>query len=134
MIGARSGGVQRLPMRIALFLVVVSAPAFAQEGIRQSDTILDREQMSALLTGNEMEFYDGSKSRYGEDGSYGYTYTDDGPVWTGRFEVFDESRVCVDFDNGSRRCDLFIQTGEKVVLVTTDGTRFPVRNLTVYQR
>lgn len=133
-IGARSGAVQRSTMRIALVLALVSAPAFAQEGIRPSDNILDHDQMTALLTGNELEFYDGSKSRYGDDGSYGYTYTDNGPVWTGHFEVFDESRVCVDFDNGSRRCDIFIQTGDQVVLVTADGTRFPVRNLTVYHR
>lgn len=121
-------------MRIALILAVLAAPAMAQDGIRPSDAILDRAAMSELLTNRVVEFYDGSKSRYGTDGHYGYTYTDDGPVWAGQFEVFDESRVCVDFDNGSRRCDQFVQAGDRVVLITEDGLRFPVRNLTVYQR
>lgn len=87
--------------------------------------------MQSLLSGQVIEFFDGSKSRYDVDGSYGYTYTDDGPVWRGRYETFDDSRVCVDFDNGSARCDLFVQDGQRLVLITADGTRFPVRNRSV---
>lgn len=118
-------------MRLALFLSVFALPALAQEGMRSGDVVLDRVGMEDLLSGQVIEFYDGSKSRYDADGTYGYTYTDDGPVWTGRYEVFDDSRVCVSFDNGSARCDLFVRAGERVVLITGDGTRFPVRNRSV---
>ncbi len=121
-------------MRVALVLSLAASPALAQDGLRPSDQLLSSTEMSDLLSGRMVEFYDGSKSRYGDDGTYGYTYTDDGPVWSGRYEVFNESRVCVDFDNGSRRCDQFVQDGDRVVLITEDGLRFPVRNLTVYQR
>ena len=116
------------------FGILVALPSFAQDGVRSSDTILTRDQMTALLTGQLVEFFDGSKSSYSADGIYDYTYTDGGPVWSGQFEVFDDSLVCVDFDNGSTRCDRFVKDGDRVVLITEDGTRFPVRNLTVYQR
>lgn len=118
-------------MRLALFLSVLALPALAQDGTRQGDVVLDRAAMSSLLSGQIIEFFDGSKSRYDADGRYGYTYTDDGPVWAGRYEVFDGSRVCVDFDNGSQRCDLLVKASERLVLITADGTRFPVRNRSV---
>lgn len=118
-------------MRLALVLSVLALPALAQQGLRESDTVLDRDAMQALLSGQVIEFFDGSKSRYNTDGTYGYTYTDGGPVWSGHYEVFGESRVCVEFENGSARCDFIVQAGETMVLITLDGTRFPVRNRTV---
>ena len=118
-------------MRLALLLCTLAAPAFAQDGLRPGDQVLDQAGLTALLSGQIIEFHDGSKSRYGHDGDYGYTYTDDGPVWSGRYEVADESRVCVAFDNGSSRCDLFVRNGERIVLINADGTRFPVRNRSV---
>ena len=121
-------------MRLVFLLSLIAAPVFAQDGLRDTDQVLDASQMGDLLNGQMLEFYDGSKSRYEADGAYSYTYTDDGPAWTGRFEVFDGSQVCVDFDNGSRRCDQVVRDGERVVLITTDGLRFPVGNRTVYQR
>lgn len=122
-------------MRFALILAALAAlPAHAQNGLRPSDIIMTQAEMAALVSGHELEFYDGSKSQYSADGTYGYTYTDDGPVWSGQFEVFDESRVCVDFDNGSRRCDQLVRNGDRIVLITVDGLRFPVRNRTVYPR
>lgn len=121
-------------MRYALILAtLIATPLFAQEGIRAGDTLLARADMQTLLQGRVVEFFDGSKSRYAADGSYAYTYTDDGPAWTGQYRLLDDSLVCVDFDNGSSRCDRFVRSGERVILIIEDGTRFPVRNLTVYQ-
>ena len=121
-------------MRLTILLTLLPFAALAQDGLRDGDTVLDRAAMDALLTGQVVEFYDGSKSRYGTDGRYGYTYTDDGPVWAGAYTLHDDSRVCVDFHNGSTRCDRFVRNGERVVLITEDGTRFPARNLSVYQQ
>ena len=118
-------------MRLALFLCTFAVPAFAQDGLRTGDQVLDRAAMESLLSGQIIEYHDGSKSRYDADGVYGYTYSDDGPVWSGRYEVHDDSRVCVDFDNGSSRCDRFVLNGERIVLIIDDGTRFPVRNRSV---
>lgn len=118
-------------MRLALFLTALALPVSAQEGLRPADLVFDRAGMETLLSGQIIEFFDGSKSRYDADGTYGYTYTDDGPVWSGRYELFDESRVCVAFENGSARCDLFVEAAGRIVLITADGTRFPVRNQSV---
>ena len=123
-------------MKVFVTLVALSlaTPAAAQEGVRDEDRLLQPAEMTELLMGAVLEFFDGSKSTYGSDGSYGYTYTDDGPVWGGVYRVAGPSEVCVDFDNGSRRCDRIVRAGERLVLITEDGTRFPIRNRTVYQR
>lgn len=120
-------------MRLLLLLSLTPSLALAQDGLRSGDTLLNRAEMDDLLNGRIVEFYDGSKSRYQTDGRYAYTYTDDGPEWTGTYRVADDSLVCVDFDNGSARCDRFVRDGDRIVLIIENGTRFPVRNLTVYQ-
>ncbi|MEM6384848.1 MAG: hypothetical protein AAF718_01300 [Pseudomonadota bacterium] len=120
-------------MRYALISVLISATSvWAQAGLRANDTILTKAQLEDLLSGYLVEFFDGSKSRYASDGTYAYTYTDDGPAWTGAYRLLDDSLVCVDFDNGTARCDRFVMSGDRVVLIIENGTRFPVRNLTVY--
>ena len=120
-------------MRLFLFLLIVApSVALAQAGLKSSDIVLNQSEMSELLSGTQLEFFDGSKSKYAADGSYAYTYTDDGPPWTGLYRVLDGSVVCVDFDNGSARCDRLVRSGDRMVLIIEDGTRFPVRNLTVY--
>ncbi len=110
---------------------LIAAPVFADAGIRGSDTILDGAGLAELLSGQVIEFFDGSKSTYQANGRYGYTYTDDGPVWAGDYALGADGEVCVAFDNGSSRCDTFVMDGTRAILVTTDGVRFPVRNITV---
>ena len=121
-------------MRLTLILSVLALPALAQDGFRSSDGTLNATELSDLLTGQVIEFFDGSKSRYADDGAYIYTYTDDGPEWTGQFSILDNSEICVQFDNGSARCDFLVKDKDRLVLITEDGLRFPVRNRTVYQR
>lgn len=124
---------QSLEMGLPLILafVAMANPAFATDGLRATDTELDQAGLTALLSGQVIEFFDGSKSTYRENGRYEYTYTDDGPIWAGAYRIEAESAVCVDFDNGSARCDVIVKDGARVVLITTDGLRFPVRNITV---
>lgn len=119
--------------RILFFFACLCAPVFAGAEPRDGDTVFSPESLAAHLSGQEFEFFDGSKSRYGADRRYGYTYTDDGPVWAGEWRTEAASRVCVAFDNGSSRCDVMVLDGERTVLIIEDGTRFPVRNLSVYQ-
>lgn len=119
-------------MRTLAVLILMTLPAAAQDGVRSADRVLSAIELRDLLAGQSIEFFDGSKSRFETDGRYAYTYTDDGPAWTGTYQLQDESLVCVDFDNGSRRCDRFVLNGERVVLIIEDGTRFPVRNRTVH--
>ena len=37
--------------------------------------------------------------------------------------------VCSAFDNGFSRCDMYVDDGARLVLITEDGTRFPVREV-----
>ncbi|MBT8458319.1 MAG: hypothetical protein HKP37_01345 [Boseongicola sp.] len=112
-------------------LLVAANSTLAQDGLRESDMKLDMAALTALLSGQVVEFFDGSKSSYLNDSRYEYTYTDDGPIWAGAYRMEDNSAVCVDFDNGSARCDFFVKDGARVILITSDGLRFPVRNITV---
>lgn len=115
----------------ALLLAIFPITAAAEGGFRNTDVRLDKLGLTELIAGQILEFYDGGKSQYGADNRYGYTYVDDGPVWAGQYRVTDDSQVCVDFDNGSKRCDHIVINGKNAVLITADGTRFPIRNITV---
>ena len=66
-------------------------------------------------------------SRYRGDGVYSYKYTESDRPWLGTWSVPEPGRICVDFDNGSTRCDTLVDDGARMVLVIANGTRFPVR-------
>jgi hypothetical protein len=120
-------------MRIFIFIAAMCAAqtACAQDGVRATDRLIPMDELDSRLSGQVLEYHDGSKSRYTRDGTYGYTYTDDGPVWRGDYVVSGLGEVCVTFENGSSRCDLFVQSDTGLVLITAAGMRFPVRNITV---
>ena len=114
-------------MRFVILALALPTLAFADP--RPGDTLFDADGLNTHLSGRVIEFFDGSKSRFGKDRRYGYTYTDEGPVWVGVWRTDGESRVCVAFDNGSSRCDHIVLDGERTVLIVEDGTRFPVRRI-----
>ena len=114
-------------MRFLLALVLMAGSAFAQEGVRATDRLYAVEELSGLLSDHAVEFFDGSVSRYRGDGVYSYKYTEADRPWLGTWRVPEPGRICVDFDNGSVRCDTLVDDGARMVLVIADGTRFPVR-------
>ncbi len=111
------------------FFIALSAPLYAQ-GVRASDTLLSETDTMDRLSGQVVEFFDGSKARYARDGRYAYTYTDDQDPFTGTFTASDGGVVCVTFENGFARCDTYVLSGERLVLIIEDGTRFPVERVT----
>ena len=112
---------------LALLVLMASATAAVAQGVRPSDTALDEAGLSAALSGQMIEFFDGSKSYYNADGSYIYTYVDGGEKWDGSYVLGPEGSVCVDFVVSGSRCDTFVMDGDRLVLIIEDGTRFPVR-------
>lgn len=120
-------------MRIVVVFIftIVAGLASALGGLHESDTRLEQTELTGLLAGQVIEFFDGSKSTFLNSGRYRYTYTDDGPVWEGTYVLGDNSQVCINFDNGSGRCDFFVKDGTRAILITAEGVRFPVRNITV---
>ncbi|MDJ0629637.1 MAG: hypothetical protein QNJ44_15375 [Rhodobacter sp.] len=115
-------------MRLVIISWLLMASAvWAQQGIRATDRPYGQDELAGMLAGHAVEFFDGSVSRYRADGAYSYKYTESDAPWLGTWDVPEAGRVCVDFDNGSRRCDGFVDDGSRMVLVISDGTRFPVR-------
>ena len=115
-------------IRCLAVLAVAASPSWAQ-GVRDGDVRMTAAETRTRLAEHVVEFFDGSKARYRDDGSYAYTYTDDGPAYRGTFVANEGGEVCVTFDNGFDRCDTYVLSGNRLVLIIADGTRFPARSV-----
>ena len=45
----------------------------------------------------------------------------------GPYRITDTGDVCIDFGNGATRCDLYVQSGNRTILIDEKGDRYPVR-------
>ncbi|WP_421703906.1 hypothetical protein [Aliiroseovarius sp.] len=118
-------------MRLLAPLAFAVSPALAQEGespIRPDDQPMDQAALSAAVTGQTLTFFDGGESRFETDGKYSWTYGEGG-TWLGHYAVGEDSTICITFVTGVERCDLYVQNGERLVLITQDGMRFPVKDI-----
>lgn len=119
-------------IRFIAFFSLCAAPLFAQDyNVRSSDIQLDAHAVSQAIHGRELEFFDGGLSRYAAGGSYSWTYgpNNGGESWYGVHNIAADGTVCIDFRTLRSRCDRFVQAGERLVLLTEDGQRFPVRDI-----
>ena len=109
--------------------LLIASPAFADTfDLRDGDARLDREALIARLSGQVLTFYDNGKSRYYTDGRYSYTYFGDERESAGGYwDVTEDGRVCVEFITGHARCDVFVTSGGRLVLLDEKGDRYPVR-------
>lgn len=116
-------------MRLALALsvaLVLPAAAPAWE-TRESDAPLGADALAAALVGRTIEFHDDGRARFYRDGRYSYTYAGGGTAY-GYYELGADGTVCILFVHGPERCDLYVRDrAERLVLITEDGLRFPVR-------
>jgi hypothetical protein len=95
---------------------------------RDSDHLFSPSELTSRLSGKILTYFDNGKSRYYADGRYSYTFFGDARESTGGYwTVRDDSAVCVEFITGQTRCDLFVQSGERLVLVDQKGDRYPVK-------
>lgn len=119
-------------IRLIILFVLSANTANAQSyETRASDTVLDADAFAQLVLGRELEFFDGGISRYSPGGSYSWTYSaaNGGGNWFGTHEFGTDGTVCIDFRTLRSRCDMFVQAGERLVLLTEDGQRYPVREI-----
>jgi len=113
----------RFPLVLILFL---ASPSFAQDwNIRPWDGQMTRDQVVKRISGNEVLFMDGGVASYGLDGRYAYTY-DGGRAYEGAYNIEEDGSICIDFDSGPDRCDLYVLHGERLVMIAQNGRRFPV--------
>ena len=114
--------------KLTLFLVLLPGIVAAQ-GMRDGDRVPNADELAATLGVTTLTFYDGSTASFRPDGRYAYRYTPEDSDWVGRYDTGAEGQVCVTFDNGSGRCDTYVEAGGRLVLFTAGGLRFPVRSV-----
>ena len=109
------------------FLITLAAPLWAQDwAVRDTDRALSRAEVETLTTGQTVTFYDDGQSKYSAGGAYSYTYAS-GETAYGRYTISEDGTVCIQYRNGFSRCDRYVQAGERIVLLTENGLRFPIR-------
>ncbi len=119
-------------MRLLAFLpALLPAAAIAQTlDTRPGDALISSTDLDARLRGQEVVFFDDGVSHFYNDGRYTYAYDmGDGGFAYGYFEVAADSTVCIEFVNGFSRCDAFVENDGRLILITRDGDRFPVRDV-----
>lgn len=113
----------------AVTLALLAASAHAQQAARDSDRLLDQAELTQLLSGQILEFYDNSLSFYLSDNEYEYRYAPGDDPFVGTYTVTTEGSVCVTFENGFDRCDLIVDDGKRYVMIIANGDRYPVRTI-----
>src|SRR6056297_4247423 len=115
---------------LALALVLIAAPVLAQDWfLRDGDTLLQGDALDARLRGRVLTFFDDERSRFFADDRYSYTYAgSEGGTAHGQFKIRGGDMVCIDFANGFSRCDRYVVNDGRLVLLTEDNLRFPVRD------
>ncbi|MEP0960285.1 MAG: hypothetical protein ABJL72_08020 [Roseobacter sp.] len=108
-------------------LICAGMPVLAADwAVRPSDRVLTRQDVETLTSGNTLVFYDEGRSTYSEGGAYSYTYAS-GQSAYGNYEITQDGTVCITYRHGAERCDRYVESGPRIVLLTEDGLRFPVR-------
>lgn len=114
-------------MRFILALILLPTSVIADGfAVLEGDTVLSHDQVVAFTAGQTLTFYEGGSSRFSVGGAYSYSYQS-GATAFGHFEVGTNGEVCITFANGRARCDKFVRSHGRLVLLTEDGGRFPVR-------
>ena len=119
-------------MKIAFLLIVLASPIAAQDyAARDTDIVPTKAALSETVLDRDLEYYDGGVSRYETGGQYAWTYAQNngGGVWSGTHDIQENGVICVTFETGVERCDMFVMSGERLVMLTDDGQRFPVREI-----
>lgn len=111
-----------------LVLAFCGGAVAAQDwALRDGDRLLDRAEVQAFAEGQTLLFHDGGKSKYSHGGAYSYTYAS-GESAFGSFRIEADGTVCIAYRNGAARCDRYVASGERFVLLTQHGERFPVKS------
>lgn len=119
-------------MKTAAFLLVLATPAVAQDfAVRNSDTIPTMAALSETILDRDLEYFDGGISRYDTGGAYAWTYSENngGGTHMGVHDIRDNGVVCITYDSGAERCDMFVMSNDRLVLLTDDGQRYPLREI-----
>ncbi|MEO0485354.1 MAG: hypothetical protein AAF092_05530 [Pseudomonadota bacterium] len=114
-------------MKYVLAFLLMAGAASAQ-GMRDGDVALSDADMQAQVVGTTHTFFDGGRSFFSITDDYSYTYPDGGIAY-GRYELRGGGVVCTFFIHGFERCDTYVRSGDRLVLINGEGVRFPVKDV-----
>ena len=119
--------VQTMRALTTLAMCVLAAPLLAAEwALRDSDHVLTRDEVEALTAGQTIVFYDEGRSMYSVGGAYSYTYAS-GESAYGQYTISQDGTICIAYRNGFGRCDRYVRSGDRIIMLTESGLRFPIR-------
>lgn len=116
-------------MKVLIVLLSVMLPHAVladQWSLREGDRALTRDEVEVLTAGRTIVFYDDGQSTYSVGGAYSYTYAS-GESAYGSYDIAEDGTVCIAYRNGFSRCDRYVESGGRIVLLTEKGLRFPIR-------
>jgi hypothetical protein len=116
-------------LAVVLMLCLPAVAAAQDWALRPSDERLDPAALTAAVSGRTLTFYDDGRSRFAADGAYDYTLSEvnGGGVQSGAWEVTGDGVICIAYENGRARCDMYVRADGRFVVLTADGGRYPVR-------
>ncbi len=114
-------------IRFLILALLTAGPVWAAEWpTKPGDVPLSPEELDALA-GRTLTFYDDGQSKFSPGGAYSYTYAS-GDSAFGTYSIAEDGSVCSAYRNGFSRCDLYVRSGERLILIDEKGDRYPVRS------
>lgn len=109
-------------------LALLASPVAAEGwNLRDSDQVLDADALARIADGGSLTYFDDGISQFSAGGAYSYTYANNGGTAFGSFRVQTDGVICIDYRNGFGRCDKYVRNAGRLVLLTEDGERYPVK-------
>ncbi len=106
-------------------LIFASSANAADWPTKTGDMPLTPAELNALA-GQTLTFYDDGQAKFSTGGAYSYTYAS-GDSAFGTYSIAEDGSVCIAYRNGFSRCDLYVRSGERLILIDEKGDRYPVR-------
>ncbi|WP_171208828.1 MULTISPECIES: hypothetical protein [unclassified Ruegeria] len=110
---------------LILALIVASPLSAAEWPTKPGDVPLSVQELEALA-GRTLTFYDDGQSKFSAGGAYSYTYAS-GESAFGTYSIAEDGSICIDYRNGFSRCDLYVRSGDRLIVIDQKGDRYPVR-------
>lgn len=111
-------------------LMALMASPVAADGwnLRDGDRVLDPDAIALIADGGALTYFDDGISLFSAGGAYSYTYANNGGTAFGRFSVQSDGVICIEYRNTFSRCDKYVRNAGRLVLLTEDGERYPVKS------
>jgi hypothetical protein len=112
----------RLFFSIACIMSIISAASAAEWKTRESDEILTRAKVAAIVSGKALTYESGQKSVFRADGAYEYHVG--GKVYKYQYSITEDGAICIVSANYGARCDLIVESPTGLQSINEKGERF----------